>query len=160
MWKVSLIPSLWRFTNMCFLLLKSCSPCFLCCCGGLTSLFSFSLSHQPLAVYSAFVSWLKSAKYVHCKGPALLSSPSSKKRCLVKKLHWDPATISMPFFFTNEQLCIIGTSSRNWALGRQTLCMAFLQKEKCFRLTPDGVLMAHAKWLQECIRMVILAKSV
>ena len=60
------------------------SSCFLCCCGGLTSLFFRVASHW---LYSAFVSSLNSAKYVHCKGPAMLFSSSSiiKKRRLVKK---------------------------------------------------------------------------
>ena len=143
---------------MCFLLLNSCSLAF---CAAVVDwllyfLFLWVASHW---LHSAIVSSLNSAKYVHCKGPVMLFFSSSivKKRRLAKKKKrkWDPAMISMSFF-TNEQLCIINTPSHNWALGRQTLCMAFLQKEKCFRLTPNEVLMAHAKWLQESIRMVSL----
>ena len=33
------------------------------------------------------------------------------------------------------------------ALGRQNTFMTFLQKGKCFRSAPDGVLTAHAEWL-------------
>ena len=44
---------------------------------------------------------------------------------VAKKRHWDPPSILN--------------------LGLLTLCIAFLQREKCFQSTPDGVLMAHAK---------------
>ena len=157
MWKVSLIPSSPNVLSSLELLFS----CFLCCCGGLTSLFSFSLSHQPLAAFSiCFFTQLCQIQTLQRPSHVVLLILHHQETSFGgKKRKWDPAMISMSFF-TNEQLCVINTPSHNWALGRQTLCMAFLQKEKCFRLTPNEVLMAHAKWLQESIRMVILGKSV
>ena len=50
----------------------------------------------------------------------------------------------MSFSSTNNSA--INTSS-NFSLRQAKHCMTFLWKEKYFRSAPDGILMAHAKWL-------------
>ena len=63
----------------CFLLLNSFlfSSCSLGFYGGLTNFAFFFVRVASRRLRSALVSALYSAKYVHCEGPAALSSPSS-----------------------------------------------------------------------------------
>ena len=81
-WRVSL--NVWLVKNLQYMLFAFELLFFCRSLGfysGLTSLLFFSQSRQPLAMFSTHLcTWVH--KYVHCKGPAALSSPSfvTKKR--------------------------------------------------------------------------------
>ena len=80
------VPGLWRLSSMCFLLFEVFVVLFLLCwLLRWTDLFAFFFFVRVASCWlrSALVSTLDSAKYVCCKGPAALSSPSSiaKKHC-------------------------------------------------------------------------------